>query len=488
MLDDLMRKTKGALVWNSLNQVGVMGSRILITVILARLLLPEDFGLIAMIMAVISFSDILINSGFSQGIIQKKVLGTTELSSVFFLNICIGLLCCLTIYFTAPLLAMFFENEKLTNITRVLALTYLFRSFTIVQLGLMSREMDFKTRTISMFVAQIIAGILAIIAAYYGFGVWSLVINIMLNDFLKAIIFWIQSKWKPILIFKINSIKELWSFSSKLLYLNFIAQIGNKVDIFIVGKYFSPDVLGFYSKGKEFAILPGSLSTQIISSSFFPVFSKIQDDKELFYSQYIRVLSLIIMIFLPVFSVMFVCSESIVNILLGVKWLDSVPFFQWSTVLGFFAVSNLFMYNVLNAKGRSDLNLNKTLVLAPLRILSFIAIPIIFNTLEPLYFIYVYILFFFVEYIIYTYFISKITETRFFQNVTVGVEFIALTAIVVSIAIFLFNFVGLPENPWIDILLTSLIMTLPYVAVLFFSKNTTFFWCLKKLKIVKQKI
>ena len=434
-----------------------------------------------MILVVIGFSDILINSGFSQGIIQKKSIDNIELSSVFYLNILIGLGCVVFICLVAPLLATFYNRPVLTDLTRVLALAYFFKSFAVVQHGLMNRDMDFKKRTLTMLCAQVFSGIIAIIAAYSGMGVWSLVLNIILNDFLITIIFWLQTSWKPLWVFQLRALSSLWRFSSKLLFMNILSQIGNKVDIFLVGKLFSPQTLGLYSKGSDFAKLPAGIGTQVITVSLFPVFSKIQDDLKLFINSYRHFHKLILMAFTPLFGVMFMCSDHIVVLLLGNEWVDSIPYFKWSTVIGLFSVTNGFMIYVLNAKGRSDLNLKKTMVQVPLRIIAFISLPVIFNNFNPLYFIFVYILFFISENIISIYFISNTTKTSFRKNLTLGLEYIILMVMIILLMESATTYYNIDGFRWLSILIFTIVIFLLYGLVLFFTKNETFIWGSKKL-------
>lgn len=477
----LRKKTKSALIWNAINQFGRFGFRFIVTIVLARILTPEDFGLVAMILVITSFSDLFIDSGFKIGIVQQKKLSDEELSSVFFLNIIVGACCTIVIFLIAPLIAGIYENEELISLTQVLSLVYIFKSFAIVQQGLINREMEFKKLTISTVGAQFFAGITAIILAINGWGVWSLIINLVVESFLISVLFWVQSIWKPDFVFKIKAVKSLWNFSSKLLLMNLLVTIGNKVDLFFIGKLFSPQTLGLYSKSKDFSILPAMIGSQIVNISFFPVFAKIQDNQVLFNSTYIRLYRILLMVFTPLFAIMFLSADDIVYILLGEKWKGGIPYFRWASVIGVFWIVNGLMNYIINSKGRSDLNLKRSLIHTPLRIGLFIAIPFLFTSFTPLYFIYIYILFFLSENLINKYFISSICHISFIKNLRVGIEYIIISAVILLFLYYL-NFLDFSNN-YISFISETIIFLALYFLALGFIRNEVFYWGINKIKL-----
>lgn len=465
----LKRKTRNAIIWNGINQSGRFGIRFIVTLFLARLLIPEDFGLISMIMVVTSLSDVFIDSGFKMGIIQKKSLHQNELSSIFLINVLIGIALTVIIYTLAPFLGNLYNEPRLNALTKAIAFLYFFNSLSIVQQGILSREMDFKKQTIAQVGAQGIAGIVAIYCAYKGLGVWSLVANVLLNSLLSAILFWGLSRWRPTLNLVISDVGEIWRFSSNLLVTNLLVVIGNKIDVFFIGKYFSPQTVGFYSKSKDFALLPSQIGNAVINSSLYPAFAKLQDQQEKFSYVYIRTLRVLVMVFSPIAGIMFSCADEIILILLGEKWLDSVIYFKWSAIIGFLYIITGLMTYVINAKGRSDLNLKRTMVQAPLRILMFITLPFIIPIFDPIYYVYTYILFFFSACIVSHFWILKLCSLDLKKNYIVGLQYIS----VVILSIIILHAFEIP-NVYVSIVIKSSIMIVLYCLILFGLKDRLF--------------
>lgn len=482
MAGELRKKTKSALIWNTINQFGRFGFRFIVTVVLARILTPEDFGLVAMILVITSFSDFFIDSGFKIGIVQQKTLSDEELSSVFFLNILVGAGFMLLVFLIAPIIGSIYENEQLVPLTQVLSLVYLFKSFSIVQQGLINRKMEFKKLTISTVGAQLFAGTLAITLAIIGWGVWSLIINLVVEAFLISVLFWVQSSWKPKWIFRLSAIKSLWGFSSKLLLMNLLANIGNKIDLFFIGKFFNPQTVGLYSKSKDFSLLPANIGTQVITTSFFPVFSKIQDNHILFISIYTKLYKLLLLSFTPLFAIMFLCADQIILILLGKAWMGAIIYFKWGAVMALMFVVNGFMNYVINSKGRSDLNLKRALIHTPLRIGMFIAIPFLFSSFTPLYFIFVYISFFISANIMNKYFVSKICGIDIFENLKMGLEYIVFAVGIILFIHYINGIFDFLNNYGILTLKTMLFLGL-YCLILAISKNKLFYWSLNQIKL-----
>lgn len=480
-MTEVIKKTKSALIWNGVNQFGRFGFQAIINIVLARLLAPEDFGLVAMIFAITSFSDLFIDGGFRVGIVQKKGISDLELSTAFFLNLGIGLFFTILIYLAAPLISGLYDEPEIVSITQALSIVYVFKSVSIVHQGLMSREMDFKQRTISMLGARLFAGGVAILMAVRGFGVWSLVANSLLQSFLVSLLLWLQTDWKPKMMFNLSSLGELWGFSSRLLFMNILTTIGNKIDVFFIGKSFSPDVLGLYSKSKDIATLPASMGAQIVTTSFFPVFARLQDDNNAFVNYYRRINNVLLLLFAPLFAMMFVGGEELVLLVLGEKWGDSVPYFKLSTIIGLFIVFNGFLVYTVNSKGRSDLNLKKTLVNAPFRIVIFILLPMVFASFTPVYFLVVYIFSFLVEFVLTKYFIANLCKLRLKDNLLLGAEYI-IVAVLAAFLIHLATFNNFELSPLARLLLKwSGFLTL-FLLPLIVSKNQTLFWAFSKIK------
>lgn len=420
--------------WNFLNQFGKSGFQILVTLILARLLTPADFGIIAMVIILTQFAELIIDSGFLLGIVQIKDITQKELSSVFFINIFIGSVCTLTIYFTAPIIADLYDNENLVKVARYLSISCLFTASAVVQHGLMIREMNYKNRTIAQLASQLISGLIAIFLAKKGFGVMALVYYTITQNALSATLYWIQSKWKPSFYFNFKDLKRIWRFSSHILGVTILGNLAGRTDLFLIGKFFSPQLLGFYSKGKDFAMLPANVGSEVASLSLFPILSRLTgEDFNISYKRSLKILTLVSSIS---FGVLCINANEITMLLLGVGWKDAGIIFQLYFVVAFFYLINSFFTSVINATGKSRINFVKELIQAPIRIIMLVLIYYILSPDSTLPFIYFWIVYYIASNLYSQYLISVVCKIKYYRNITIGLQYIVLSVIIGSVTFF----------------------------------------------------
>ena len=217
VLSSLKQKTLSGVLWSCVERFSVQGIQFVIMVIMARILLPSDYGMIGMLAIFIAIAQTLIDSGFSNALIQKKDRSEIDYSTVFYFNIAVGIVLYFILFFSSPLIARFYNTPELTGLTRVLALNLFINSLAVVQRAILSIKIDFKTQAKASFSAAIISGIVGIVMAYTGFGVWSLAVQTVLNAFVNTVLLWIFSKWIPLKVFSFESFKKLFTFGSKLL-------------------------------------------------------------------------------------------------------------------------------------------------------------------------------------------------------------------------------------------------------------------------------
>ena len=368
MSDNLKKETLVALFWSFSERFGTQLIQFGISVTLARILLPEHFGLIAMLSIFIALSNTLINSGFGQALIQKQNIQHVDECSIFYFNFLVALFTTIILFFSAPLIADFFEQPELKQITRVLSLTLLFNSLGLVQRTLLAKNLDFKTQLKVSLLSIIISASLSIYLGLNGFGVWSLVALHLSKDFFNTIFLWFFSSWRPSLIFSFVSLKSMFSFGSRL----FLVSLSNSVFVniyqIIIGKFFSPNTLGFYSRADSLYKYPITLLSGVVSQVTFPVFSKIQNDKRRLKSAVKKSLRTITFITFPLMVGLILVASPLVEVLLTDKWLPSVPYLQLLCIIGLIYPISVINLNALNAQGRSDLFLkidiiNKILIL-----------------------------------------------------------------------------------------------------------------------------
>ncbi|MDE5438577.1 lipopolysaccharide biosynthesis protein [Elizabethkingia meningoseptica] len=450
--------------WNFLNQFGKSGFQIVVTLILARLLTPDDFGTIAMVTIITQFAELVIDSGFLLGIVQIKDITQKELSSVFFLNLGIGISCTLIIYLIAPWIAEIYHNADLINVARVLSISCIFTASAVVQHGLMIREMNYRNRTIAQLISQLISGIIAIWLANKGFGVMALVYYSLIQSFLSALLYWLQSKWRPQLYFAFNDLRRIWAFSSNILGVTLLGNIAGRTDLFLTGKFFTPKVLGFYSKGKDFAMLPATIGGEIVALSLFPILSRLEGDE--FNKSFYKTLKILMFISTILFSLLCINAKEITLILLGKGWEEADIIFRLYFCVAFFYMINTFFTFVINATGKSRTNLRKELLQAPVRIVMLIVIYYIIKPVNTLPFIYFWIVYYIVSNVYSQFLISKICNINFWDTL-VGYQYIVFAIIAGGSTFFLIDF----HSDILNILTRSGAFILLFSIVLFLVKD-----------------
>jgi teichuronic acid exporter len=353
----LKEKTINGIIWGFLGNFINLGINFAIGIILARILSPKEFGLIGMVTIFITISEMFINSGFSQSLTRKNDCTEIDYSTVFNFNILISTLFYSALFFAAPFIAKFYGEESITNLIRVLSLSLIINSLTLIQRVIITKKLNFKLLNNTLVFSNIISGTISIILAYKGFGVWSLVFKNIIRDIISSSIFWIINKWIPIFTINKKSFKELFGFGYKLLLSGIIGSIINNIQYILIGKYFSANELGFYTRAELFKNLPSQNIESVISSVSYPALAKIQDDSEKLTLGFKK-------LFLnAVFLVSFfmvgtaVIAEPLIIILVGEKWRQSIIYLQMLTVVGFMYPLLSININLANIVGRSDLYL-----------------------------------------------------------------------------------------------------------------------------------
>ncbi|MER2125798.1 lipopolysaccharide biosynthesis protein [Solibacillus sp.] len=355
-------KVLSSLFWKLLERGGMQGIQFLVMIVLARILLPEDFGLIVLITVFISIAGIITQGGFNQALIQKKKVDEVDLSSVFYLNLVITAILYVLLFFAAPYIALFFEQPQLKSILRILAITLFFYSFSAIQNTIISREFQFKKLFISTLTASIISGIVGIAMAYTNYGIWALVGFQLTNQFLVTIILWFTIKWRPKLLFSFKRIKRLFSFGWKLLVASLIDSIDANIRGLLIGKMFNPAMLGFYNRGEQFPNLLVNNINGSIQAVMFPTLSSHQDDRSRVKEMVRRSIVTSSFIIFPMMVGLAVIAEPLVLLLLTEKWLPAVPFIQ--IFCAGYALWPIHTANLqaINALGRSDIFLKLEII------------------------------------------------------------------------------------------------------------------------------
>ncbi len=370
MNDSLKSRTFGAIFWSLLERGGQQGIQLVIAIILARVLLPAQFGLIAMLAIFMAIAQSFLDSGFGSALIQKKDATQVDSCSIFYFNVVVGIFAAGLLCLAAPWIAAFYEEPALAPLTRFLSLNLVINSFALVQSILLIRRIDFKTQLKVSIVATIGSGIIGITLAYRGFGVWSLAIQSVTSTIFRTILLWFFNKWRPSLVFSFAALKSMFAFGSKLLFSGLIDTIFRNIYIVIIGKIFTATDLGFYSRAKSCTRLSTENLTNSISRVTFPVFSSIQDDNSRLKRGVQKALTTLNFLNFPMMIGLLVTAKPLVLVLLTEKWLPCVPYMQLLCVMGLLYPLNVINLNVLKAKGRSDLFLKLEILKKILTVIS----------------------------------------------------------------------------------------------------------------------
>ena len=346
-----------------------------VSIILARLLLPEEFGLIGMVVIFIALSETLINSGLSYSLIRSENLDEEDYSTVFFFNLLVSLIVYIVIFFLAPYIASFYNQEILTKLIRVYSITFIINAFSTVQTARLTKIMDFKTQMKVSLPSLVIGSSIGIYMAYNGFGVWSLVWNIIIQSLLSSIQLWFWTNWKPTFVFNIEKFKYHFNFGFKLMLSSVLDVVFKNSYAIIIGKYYTASDVGYYNRAESFQMLPVKSLSMVVSKVTFPLFAEIQDDNSKLKDVYKRIMQMVIFIITPCLILMSVLAEPLFTFVFTEKWLPSVPYFQILCVNGILYPLHSYNLQILNVKGRSDLFLRleviKKIIMAIVILISF---------------------------------------------------------------------------------------------------------------------
>lgn len=357
MQDNLRHTTIHALVWSFLESIGLQGVRFVIGILLARLLFPEQFGLIAMLMIFTAVAQSFLDSGFRAALIQKRNVTQLDACSIFYFNIVVGAAAAGLLCLIAPWIADFYIQPTLTPLTRVLSLVIVINSFGLIQDAIITKQLNFKLRTKIILIAGTLSGIIGVALAILGFGVWSLVGQQVSSAFFRTISLWVFSPWRPALIFSFNPLREMFGFGSRLLFSDLLNRIFDNIYLLVIGKLFSAIDLGFFTRAKMLQELPSDMLAAMFGRVTFPLFSTIQNDPARLKRGFKKVLTTMVLVNCPIMIGLAIIARPLVLVLLTEKWAPCIPYMQLFCVTGLLYPLHVINLDVLTALGRSDLYL-----------------------------------------------------------------------------------------------------------------------------------
>lgn len=361
------------LFWKFSEQITAQLVSFVVSIILARILSPTDYGIVSLVNVFIVIANVFVTSGFSAALIQKKDADGLDFSTIFYISLAFSFLIYGIVYLCAPLIANFYKNTNLIPIVRVFALQLPLSSFNSIQQAYVSRHMAFRKIFFSTTVATILSGIIGILLAVIGWGVWALVFQTILSTTFQTIVLFFEIPWKPRFQFSMQSAQELIGYGWKVFGASFLGTFFNELRNLIIGRYYSPSDLAYYNRGSRMPDLISNNVDSTITSVLFPVLSKHSDNYDKLKSMIRRSIKTSTFIIMPLMFGLAVAAKPVTQILLTDKWLQSVPFMQCLCISGAFgSISNANM-QVIKASGRSDLLLKLELIKKPLYLVFLIA-------------------------------------------------------------------------------------------------------------------
>lgn len=352
---DIKKKTIFGMIWTAAEKFGSMAMSFVSNLVLARLLLPEDFGVIGMLHIFIAISGAFMVGGFGDAIIQKKGATHTDFSTVFMWNMVLSIFFYIIIFFASPAIARFYKMPSLCEVMRVYGLVLILVALSVVQNAILRKELKFKILSIRNLVASFCGLVVGVVMAYLGFGAWSLVASALVNQLMNVVLIWRLSSWRPSLVFDKNSFKELFSFGGMLMLTSLIDKIYANLQGLLIGKWYSADELGYYTQARKLETVPTHTMSYIVTSVSFPVFAKLKDDKKKLLYGLRKNIKAITYLNFPLCMLLLVIAKPLIEILYGAKWDASVPYFQLLCLSGMLYTMNALNGNIVKALGKGKL-------------------------------------------------------------------------------------------------------------------------------------
>ena len=375
----LKDKTVKGTIWSGIDNVVQFGVTFVVSIVLARLLSPDDYGLIGIITIFTAVCTVIINGGFTTALIRKKDATDDDYNTAFIVNLVMSLLLYAVIFLCSPLIADFFRREELVALTQVSSLGMVIGALALVQQTRLTKRIDFKTQAKITLVASVCSGVVGIAMAVVGFGVWALVGQTLSSQMLRTVLLWFYNKWMPKFKFSKTSFHELFGFGWKMMVSGLLDTVWKELYQVVVGKFYTPATLGQYTRAKQFSTLFSSNLTSVIQRVTYPVLSNIQDDKERMVSAYRRIIKVTMFVTAVCMFFLGAISEPLLYCLIGSKWHEAAVYLPLICITGSTYPLHAINLNMLQVQGRSDLFLGlevikKIIGIAPLSVCIFYGI------------------------------------------------------------------------------------------------------------------
>ena len=467
-MQNLRARTVKALLWNLTGLGGKLVSQLLIQVCLARLLSPEDFGLMAMLMVVTSVGLVFVEGGFGIALIHNKDALREDESSVFYCNLGLAMVAYGVLWFIAPWVADFYGQSSLELLLRFSAIGLLLSAIGLVQNSILSRQLDFKSISIVNLVSSVLAGGIAIAMAWRGHGVWSLAWQFVLTSAFRSILLWLVSSWRPLFTFRIEAIRQMGAYGSRIVVSQLISTLFENINQILIGKFYSASALGYYSRALTIQSIPANTFSQAVGGVLLPAFVHLNGQPDEFRKGYRRAISCSAAVVIPMMAILGLLAKPIFLLIFSEKWLPAVPYFQIFCLTGMLYPLHLLNMNALLALGKTDLYLRIEIikkvvalccaaVALPLGVIAFANSTLIMSIICL---------------IINTHYTHKLVNYGFWGQFRDIIPFIASASIALPLAWLSIGFAG--EKPWLQIVVGGASMVFIYLIVSWLSSRDTY--------------
>lgn len=466
MSKSLKQKAVSGVAWTSVERFTQQIIQFVLGVAIARILAPQDYGIVGMTAIFFAIATTFIDSGFGSALIQKKDRSEVDYSTCFYFNVLVGVFLYAILWLASPAIAEFYRTPILCDVTRVLGLTMLINSLSISQTAKMTAEMRFKEMAIISIVTQLITGFLGLYLAYNGWGVWALVFQQLSSCVARLLMMELFLKWYPRWVFSKVSFRYMFSYGSKILCSGLINTIYDNLYTLVIGRAFSAKEVGYYNRGNQFATLPTTTILSIFMKVAFPLMAEVQDDAEKLKKAYKKFLRVPLFVLYPILFGLIALAKPLILVFLGEKWLSAVPLLQVLCIGSFFDPLTHINLNILYVKGRTDLVLRLELIKKPIAfVLLFAMIP-----LGLWWLCFGRAIYGFIAYCFNCYYTGRFINFGFWKQMYYNVPVLVKSGIMGALCygcLFVF------DKPWIQLLVGILVGLVSYLVMVIVTKDET---------------
>lgn len=377
--DNLKSKTIKGAGWSAADAILGQGVSFFVGIVLARLLSPEEYGLIGIVMIFVTVLNGVVDSGFSTAIIRKKDANDDDYNTMFYTNMVFSIILYVILVLCSPFIASFFERQALLQLVPAMGLILIINALSLTQYTILTKRIDFKTKTKASLISSVTSGVVGILCAYMGYGVWSLVIQKLIQQTLYTLLLWIFNKWWPSIRFSKTSFLYMWGFGWKMLLSGLLNNIWNQIYQMVVGKFYNPATLGQYTRARDYARLFSENLTMIVQRVSYPALAGIQDDQERMVKAYRKVIKVTMFVTAICMISLGAVAEPLIICLIGEKWLEAATYLPLICISMSLYPLHAINLNMLQVQGRSDIFLyleiiKKVIAVGPICLGIFVSI------------------------------------------------------------------------------------------------------------------